>query len=205
MHSIESPNQGTKRESLVKILPQMDLFACYPPQTCDPTLQRETLKAVLSNTRQHALSTSPSELTMPTFAAVDIGANSVRLKIATLDAHRLHVVHEDREVTRLGRTVFSTGILDPQAIAATVKVLRRFHKATQTFHADQVKVVATSALRDAQNGASFIEWVARPPDGGSKSSLDWKKVVSFTLASFRDRISLHRASCSLISAVAVAK
>jgi len=96
---------------------------------------------------------------MPTFAAVDIGANSVRLKIATLDAHRLHVVHEDREVTRLGRTVFSTGILDPQAIAATVKVLRRFHKATQTFHADQVKVAATSALRDAQNGASFIEWV----------------------------------------------
>ncbi len=96
---------------------------------------------------------------MPTFAAVDIGANSVRLKIATLESHRLRVIHEDREVTRLGRTVFSTGILDPQAIAATVKVLRRFHRATQTFHADQVKVVATSALRDAQNGASFVEWV----------------------------------------------
>ena len=96
---------------------------------------------------------------MPTFAAVDIGANSVRLKIATLESHRLRVVHEDREVTRLGRTVFSTGILDPQAIAATVKVLRRFHRATQTFHADQIKVVATSALRDAQNGASFVEWV----------------------------------------------
>ena len=70
---------------------------------------------------------------MPTFAAVDIGANSVRLKIATSESHRLHVIHEDREVTRLGRTVFSTGILDPQAIAATVKVLRRFHRATQTF------------------------------------------------------------------------
>lgn len=96
---------------------------------------------------------------MPTFAAVDIGANSVRLKIATLEAHRLHVVHEDREVTRLGRSVFSTGILDPEAIASTVKVLRRFHRATQTHHTDQVKVVATSALRDAQNGASFIEWV----------------------------------------------
>jgi exopolyphosphatase / guanosine-5'-triphosphate,3'-diphosphate pyrophosphatase len=96
---------------------------------------------------------------MPTFAAVDIGANSVRLKIATLESHRLRVIHEDREVTRLGRTVFSTGILDPQSIATTVKVLRRFHRATQTFHADQIKVVATSALRDAQNGASFVEWV----------------------------------------------
>lgn len=96
---------------------------------------------------------------MPTFAAVDIGANSVRLKIATLEAHRLRVIHEDREVTRLGRTVFSTGILDPEAIASTVKVLRRFHKAAQTLHVDQVKVVATSALRDAQNAASFLEWV----------------------------------------------
>ncbi|HLH09233.1 MAG TPA: Ppx/GppA phosphatase family protein [Terriglobales bacterium] len=96
---------------------------------------------------------------MPIFAAVDIGANSCRLKIAALETHRLRVIHEDREVTRLGGTVFSSGILDPQAIDATVKVLRRFHKATQTFHADQVKVVATSALRDAQNAASFVEWV----------------------------------------------
>src|ERR1039458_7567563 len=39
---------------------------------------------------------------MPTFAAVDIGSNSVRLKIARLQAGRLRALHEDREVTRLG-------------------------------------------------------------------------------------------------------
>src|SRR6266487_2374978 len=39
---------------------------------------------------------------MPTFAAVDIGSNSVRLKISRLVAHRLVEIHEDREVTRLG-------------------------------------------------------------------------------------------------------
>ena len=43
---------------------------------------------------------------MPTFAAIDIGSNSVRLKISRLHAGRLKEVHEDREVTRLGEGVF---------------------------------------------------------------------------------------------------
>ncbi len=96
---------------------------------------------------------------MATFAAVDIGANSVRLKIARLVRRRLEVVHEDREVTRLGAAVFSAGQLAPEAIAHTVKVLQRFHRATQSFGVDAVRVVATSALRDARNAPAFVEWV----------------------------------------------
>src|SRR5262245_10681166 len=96
---------------------------------------------------------------MPTFAAVDIGSNSVRLKISRLIAHRLVEVHEDREVTRLGESVFQSGFLSPEAIALTVKVLRRFHRAAQRAGADSVRVVATSALRDARNSAAFLEWV----------------------------------------------
>ena len=96
---------------------------------------------------------------MPTFAAVDIGSNSVRLKISRLVAHRLVEIHEDREVTRLGESVFRSGFLSPEAIALTVKVLRRFHRAVQRAGADTVRVVATSALRDARNSRAFLEWV----------------------------------------------
>jgi exopolyphosphatase / guanosine-5'-triphosphate,3'-diphosphate pyrophosphatase len=96
---------------------------------------------------------------MPTFAAVDIGSNSVRLKIARLTRHRLTETHEDREVTRLGDSVFRSGFLSPDAIANTVKVLRRFHRAVQNAGADSVRVVATSALRDARNSRAFLEWV----------------------------------------------
>jgi len=96
---------------------------------------------------------------MPTFAAVDIGANSVRLKIAKLDNYRLSVLHQDREVTRLGESVFRSGTLDPAAIALTVKVLSRFYKAVQTYGAQSVRVVATSALRDASNASAFTAWV----------------------------------------------
>jgi exopolyphosphatase/guanosine-5'-triphosphate,3'-diphosphate pyrophosphatase len=96
---------------------------------------------------------------MPTFAAVDIGSNSVRLKVARLTKHRLTEIHEDREVTRLGDSVFRNGFLSPEAIANTVKVLRRFHRAVQRAGADSVRVVATSALRDARNSHAFMEWV----------------------------------------------
>ena len=96
---------------------------------------------------------------MPTFAAVDIGSNSVRLKIARLQNGRLRSIHEDREVTRLGEGVFRSGFLTPESIAETVKVLRRFHRATQQIVTDSVRVVATSALRDARNSQAFLEWV----------------------------------------------
>src|SRR5207302_6150261 len=103
---------------------------------------------------------------MPTFAAIDIGSNSVRLKIARLQGLRLHPIHEDREVTRLGEWVFKTGFLSPEAMAETVKVLRRFHRAAQRLAADTVRVVATSALRDARNSRAFLEWV--------RSATGWK-------------------------------
>jgi len=96
---------------------------------------------------------------MPTFAAVDIGSNSVRLKISRLVGRTLHEIHEDRSVTRLGESVFRGGFLSPQAMEVTVKVLRRFHRAVQKHAADFVRVVATSALRDARNSAAFLEWV----------------------------------------------
>jgi exopolyphosphatase / guanosine-5'-triphosphate,3'-diphosphate pyrophosphatase len=106
---------------------------------------------------------------MPTFAAVDIGSNSVRLKIARLERRRLAVIHEDREVTRLGAEVFRTGVLDPSAIARTAKVLQRFHRAAQSFGVDTVRVVATAALRDARNSRSFLEWV--------KSATGWNAEI----------------------------
>jgi exopolyphosphatase/guanosine-5'-triphosphate,3'-diphosphate pyrophosphatase len=112
-----------------------------------------------------SLSVEAIPTNMPTFAAIDIGSNSSRLKISTVVQHRLKTLHEDREVTRLGESVFQTGMISPDAMANTIKALRRFHKAVQTHVCDKVRVVATSAMRDARNAAAFVEWV--------KSSTGW--------------------------------
>lgn len=96
---------------------------------------------------------------MPTFAAVDIGSNSCRLKIAKVVAHRLKPLVEDREVTRLGASVFESGLVSPEAMAATLRALKRFQRAAQAHGVDRIRVVATSAMRDARNAAAFQAWV----------------------------------------------
>ena len=58
---------------------------------------------------------------MPTFAAIDIGSNSCRLKIAKVVNHQLKTVAEDREVTRLGASVFETGLVSPESMALTLR------------------------------------------------------------------------------------
>ena len=93
-----------------------------------------------------------------TFAAVDIGSNSCRLKIARIVAHRLKTLHEDREVTRLGTSVFESGLISPEAMAATLRALKRFQRSVQAHGVDQIRVVATAAMRDARNSAAFLEW-----------------------------------------------
>jgi exopolyphosphatase/guanosine-5'-triphosphate,3'-diphosphate pyrophosphatase len=96
---------------------------------------------------------------MPTFAAIDIGSNSCRLKIAKVVAHRLKTIHEDREVTRLGASVFDSGLVSPDAMAATLRALKRFQRAIQSHGVDQMRVVATAAMRDARNAPAFQAWV----------------------------------------------
>ncbi len=108
---------------------------------------------------------------MLTFAAIDIGSNSVRLKIASVERHRLKTLYEDREVVRLGESVFQTGVISPEAMANTIRALKRFQRAVQLHVADRVRVVATSAMRDARNAAAFTAWV--------KSATGWQvEVVS---------------------------
>lgn len=94
-----------------------------------------------------------------TYAAVDIGSNSVRLKIAAAHNHRLKTLHEDREITRLGESVFENGTVSPESMANTIRALRRFHRAVQAHAVDKLRVVATSALRDARNQQAFLAWV----------------------------------------------
>ena len=94
-----------------------------------------------------------------TLAAIDVGSNSCRLKIARIEKHRLKLLHEDREVTRLGASVFESGMISPAAMDTTLRALKRFYKAVQQAGADRVRAVATAALRDARNAQAFVAWV----------------------------------------------
>jgi exopolyphosphatase/guanosine-5'-triphosphate,3'-diphosphate pyrophosphatase len=94
-------------------------------------------------------------------AAVDCGTNSLRLLIADVDrpSGRLTDVDRRMEIVRLGQGVDATGRLAPEALARTLRVLEAYARAIDDASAGAVRMVATSAMRDAANGGEFIAGV----------------------------------------------
>jgi exopolyphosphatase/guanosine-5'-triphosphate,3'-diphosphate pyrophosphatase len=97
-------------------------------------------------------------------AAVDCGTNSLRLLVADVDGAELtdagltDVVRR-MEIVRLGQGVDQTGRLAPDALARTVGVLRDYADVIAGTAAGAVRMVATSATRDASNTAEFTRQV----------------------------------------------
>ena len=89
-------------------------------------------------------------------AAIDIGSNSVRLIVAEpLRGGNYRILDEEREPTRLGRTLSSTNRLDTEAVEKTLEALRRFKQIAGGFQVDELRTIATCAVREAANGAEF--------------------------------------------------
>jgi exopolyphosphatase / guanosine-5'-triphosphate,3'-diphosphate pyrophosphatase len=90
-------------------------------------------------------------------AAVDCGTNSLRLLVADVDLTHsgLTDVVRRMEIVRLGQGVDRTGRLAPEALARTAAVLRDYADVIAATSARSVRMVATSATRDASNTAEF--------------------------------------------------
>jgi exopolyphosphatase/guanosine-5'-triphosphate,3'-diphosphate pyrophosphatase len=91
------------------------------------------------------------------YAAIDIGSNSIRMEAAEVAATgALKVVASDRQVTRLGESVFRTGRISPAAIEFACNVLASMAQKYKAVNVVAVRAVGTSALRDAGNKDEFL-------------------------------------------------
>ncbi len=93
-------------------------------------------------------------------AAIDIGSNSVRLMVA--EPHRdgaYRILDEERESTRLGRSLNSSGRLEPEAVNLTIAALRHFKQIAEGFQVEELKTIATCAVREAVNRDEFVRRV----------------------------------------------
>lgn len=94
---------------------------------------------------------------MPRYAAIDIGSNSVRMMAADVSRNgRFEVLAEDRQVTRLGESVFRTGAIEEAAARSVLAVLARMKQIYSRLGVLAVRAVATAAVRDASNGDEFL-------------------------------------------------
>ncbi|MBI3228302.1 MAG: Ppx/GppA family phosphatase [Mycolicibacterium cosmeticum] len=93
--------------------------------------------------------------------AVDCGTNSIRLLIADVVAGRLHDVHREMRIVRLGEGVDATGEFAPAALARTETALSDYATVMRESGVQRVRMVATSAARDAANRDEFFAMTAR--------------------------------------------
>ena len=97
---------------------------------------------------------------MSRVAAIDCGTNSIRLLIADAAGNRLRDVHREMRIVRLGQGVDATGEFAPDAIARTRDALSDYAALLKRFGVERVRMVATSATRDAANRDVFFAMTA---------------------------------------------
>ena len=98
---------------------------------------------------------------MTRVAAVDLGTNSTRLLVADVDDERIEEIARRLTITRLGEGVDGRRRLLPVPIARVRNCLADYRRELEALGAARTLAIATSAVRDAENGEAFlgeIEW-----------------------------------------------
>jgi exopolyphosphatase / guanosine-5'-triphosphate,3'-diphosphate pyrophosphatase len=118
-------------------------------------------------------------------AVIDIGSNSTRLLVADVSDGRVTPIERRSTVTRLGRGVDLSGRLAAEAIEAACAAVDPYVATLQELGAEAVDAVATSAVRDAENGSAFIAELrerfalsARVLDGDEEARLTYLGATS---------------------------
>jgi exopolyphosphatase/guanosine-5'-triphosphate,3'-diphosphate pyrophosphatase len=93
-------------------------------------------------------------------AAIDCGTNSIRLLIADRVDHRLRDVHREMRIVRLGEGVDATGRFAAEALARTEAALADYAVLLREHGVRKLRMVATSATRDAENRDDFFAMTA---------------------------------------------
>jgi exopolyphosphatase / guanosine-5'-triphosphate,3'-diphosphate pyrophosphatase len=122
---------------------------------------------------------------MPRVAAVDLGTNSTRLLVADVEGERLEEVVRRLTITRLGEGVDQRRRLLPVPIARVRNCLTEYRRELEEHGASRTLAIATSAVRDAENGEAFlgeVEWsygfATRLLDGNEEAALMVRGVTS---------------------------
>jgi len=98
------------------------------------------------------------EKKVDTVAAIDIGANSIRMVIAEiLPDGQIEILEKLQRSVRLGQDTFRRGRIRGQTMRAAVGVLRDYKKRIEFYHVQHIRAVATSAVREASNADTVLD------------------------------------------------
>jgi exopolyphosphatase/guanosine-5'-triphosphate,3'-diphosphate pyrophosphatase len=94
-------------------------------------------------------------------AVIDVGTNSVKLLVAEVRDGTVFPLLEKSDQTRLGNGFFAAGRLQADAVERTANAVARFVRESASWSPESIRVIGTSAARDAVNGAELGEAIRR--------------------------------------------
>ena len=95
-------------------------------------------------------------------AAIDIGTNSIHMIVVQIRPDlSFEVIDREKEMVRLGAGGLDGRALTPEAMHAALQVLSKFRRLAESHRVEEVVAVATSAVREAENGGEFLQTVHR--------------------------------------------
>lgn len=92
-----------------------------------------------------------------TYAAIDVGTNSVKLLIGRVSGQRVQPALHRVRITRLGEGLERSGALSRAAVDRTLEALAEFRELAEHRDVERLAAVGTRALRAARNGRAFVE------------------------------------------------
>lgn len=95
----------------------------------------------------------------PVCAAIDIGSNTIHVVVARSKPDDLDILEDQVEMVRIGESVTQNGEISPEKLRKTLTTLKKYKAAAERHGAEQVLVVATEAIRKANNSHDFLEKV----------------------------------------------
>src|SRR3974390_1999887 len=95
-------------------------------------------------------------------AAIDIGTNSLHMIVVRVRPDlSFEVIDREKEMVRLGAGGLDGRALTPEAMHGALQVLSKFRRLAESHKVDHTVAVATSAVREAENGGEFLQRAAR--------------------------------------------
>jgi exopolyphosphatase/guanosine-5'-triphosphate,3'-diphosphate pyrophosphatase len=93
------------------------------------------------------------------YAAIDIGSNTLKLKIVQYVNQNIYVLDDISTTVRIGEDIFDKGNIERDTVKEIIRIMESFRNVMDSYHVERYRAVATGAMRSAENNLNVIEMV----------------------------------------------